>query len=290
MPFIQLQFRRDTAPNWFTHNPTLASGEFGLETDTQLFKIGDGLTPWRLLPYGGLRGATGETGAEGPTGAPGLQGDTGLAGTVGASGSQGETGPTGLDGPTGPAGEATNTGATGPAGSAGATGSTGPTGLSGAPGSAGATGPTGSSGPAGTNGTPGATGPTGPSVSASAGTLRIPISGGSFVPGSAVSTVPSSFATFNAGSSTASSFVFNLNGAYTTSNFPVFLGTVVYYNGSQYNYMNLKYGATTTAGVNVVINSGVTTLTFSQVNTTNFPSATNDASGYALTIIITPFN
>jgi hypothetical protein len=108
------------------------------------------------------------------------------------------------------------------------------------------------------------------------------------VPGSAVSTVPSSFATYNAGSSSASSYVFNLNGSYTAGNFPIFMGTIVYYNGTQYNYMNLKYGATTTAGVNVVINSGVTTLTFSQVNTTNFPSATNDSSGYALYIIITP--
>jgi hypothetical protein len=120
------------------------------------------------------------------------------------------------------------------------------------------------------------------------GTLRIPISGGFFVPGSAVSTVPASFATYNPGASSSSSFVFNLNGSYSAGNFPIFIGTVVYYNGTQYNYMNLKYGATTTAGVNVVINSGVTTLTFSQVNTTNFPSATNDTSGYALNIIITP--
>jgi hypothetical protein len=61
MPFIQLQFRRDTATNWSINNPTLASGEMGIETDTSLFKIGIG-TFWNSTPYGGLRGITGPTG------------------------------------------------------------------------------------------------------------------------------------------------------------------------------------------------------------------------------------
>lgn len=306
MPFIQFQFRRDISTNWTLHNPTLASGEFGLETDTDLFKIGDGLTSWQLLPYGGLRGPTGSTGATGFEGATGVTGYTGSEGPTGPTGLEG---PTGADGAQGPAGDATNTGATGPVGPTGPTGFTGatgqtgqtgssgplgPTGFTGASGPTGPTGhtgpsgpegPTGPSGPSGPSGPVGPTGPTGSQVGNS-GTLRIPISGGVFVPGSAVSTVPSSFATFNAGASTSSSFVFDLSGSYSPSNFPHFIGTVVFYNGTQYNYMNLKYGATTTAGVNVVINSGVTTLTFSQVNTTNFPSATNDSSGYALTIIM----
>ena len=42
MPFIQLQFRRDTALLWQTNNPTLAIGELAIETDTGLFKIGNG--------------------------------------------------------------------------------------------------------------------------------------------------------------------------------------------------------------------------------------------------------
>ena len=77
MPFIQLQFRRGLAAQWTAADPTLASGEMGIETDTQLFKIGDGTTVWTLLPYGGFRGATGSTGAEGQgiTGATGLNGD-----------------------------------------------------------------------------------------------------------------------------------------------------------------------------------------------------------------------
>ena len=44
MPYIQIQFRRGTAGQWFTSNPILAVAEMGIETDTQLFKIGDGIT------------------------------------------------------------------------------------------------------------------------------------------------------------------------------------------------------------------------------------------------------
>ena len=62
MPFIQLQFRRDTASNWTTANPLLASGEMAIETDTQLFKIGDGHSTWTQLPYGGIRGPPGPPG------------------------------------------------------------------------------------------------------------------------------------------------------------------------------------------------------------------------------------
>ena len=46
-----IQLRRDTAANWTSTNPTLASGEMGLETDTNLFKIGDGSTAWSALLY-----------------------------------------------------------------------------------------------------------------------------------------------------------------------------------------------------------------------------------------------
>jgi len=51
---VQIQFRRDTAANWTSANPTLAIGELGLETDSKLFKIGDGSTAWTSLAYGGL--------------------------------------------------------------------------------------------------------------------------------------------------------------------------------------------------------------------------------------------
>jgi hypothetical protein len=47
----QIQLRRDTAANWTSTNPTLASGEMGFETDTGLFKIGTGATAWTSLSY-----------------------------------------------------------------------------------------------------------------------------------------------------------------------------------------------------------------------------------------------
>lgn len=48
---IGLQIRRDTAANWTSKNPILREGEYGLETDTKLIKIGDGSTNWIHLPY-----------------------------------------------------------------------------------------------------------------------------------------------------------------------------------------------------------------------------------------------
>lgn len=52
MPVInRIQFRRDTAANWTSANPTLYSGEMGFETDTKKFKIGDGTTAWTSLAY-----------------------------------------------------------------------------------------------------------------------------------------------------------------------------------------------------------------------------------------------
>ena len=40
----KIRFREDTALNWATVNPVLASSEPGRELDTGLFKIGDGRT------------------------------------------------------------------------------------------------------------------------------------------------------------------------------------------------------------------------------------------------------
>ena len=51
---VQIQMRRDTAANWTSAGPTLAAGEWGLETDTLKFKIGDGTTAWASLAYSSL--------------------------------------------------------------------------------------------------------------------------------------------------------------------------------------------------------------------------------------------
>ena len=46
---VQIQMRRGTASQWTSANPTLAAGEWGLETDTDKFKIGDGSTAWNSI-------------------------------------------------------------------------------------------------------------------------------------------------------------------------------------------------------------------------------------------------
>ena len=48
---VRIQFRRGTAAEWTSANPTLATGEVGYETDNQQFKIGDGTTDWANLSY-----------------------------------------------------------------------------------------------------------------------------------------------------------------------------------------------------------------------------------------------
>ena len=53
----KIQLRRDTATNWTSANPILASGEPAFETDTGKFKIGDGVTAYNSLPYKGEAGA-----------------------------------------------------------------------------------------------------------------------------------------------------------------------------------------------------------------------------------------
>jgi hypothetical protein len=52
----QIQIRRGTAAQWSSANPVLASGEFGYETDTGKFKIGDGTTAWNSIAV--LNGVT----------------------------------------------------------------------------------------------------------------------------------------------------------------------------------------------------------------------------------------
>lgn len=47
----QIQVRRGTASQWTSANPTLASGEWGFESDTNKTKIGDGSTAWNSLAY-----------------------------------------------------------------------------------------------------------------------------------------------------------------------------------------------------------------------------------------------
>jgi len=65
---VQIQLRRGTASAWTAANPLLADGEMGIESDTDQFKIGDGVTYWNSLAYGGLTGANGTNGTNGTNG------------------------------------------------------------------------------------------------------------------------------------------------------------------------------------------------------------------------------
>lgn len=46
-----IRFKRGLKAAWETLNIVLAAGEPGVELDTYMTKIGDGITPWNDLPY-----------------------------------------------------------------------------------------------------------------------------------------------------------------------------------------------------------------------------------------------
>jgi hypothetical protein len=48
---IRMQQRRGTATVWLANDPILAPGEIGIESDTNKFKIGDGINVWSELDY-----------------------------------------------------------------------------------------------------------------------------------------------------------------------------------------------------------------------------------------------
>lgn len=52
----KIQLRRGTAASWTTQ--VLSQGEIGFETDTGLFKIGDGTTAWNSLTYAAVKNVT----------------------------------------------------------------------------------------------------------------------------------------------------------------------------------------------------------------------------------------
>lgn len=47
----RFELRNDTAENWVSANPVLLAGEPGIETDTNKWKVGDGVNTWADLPY-----------------------------------------------------------------------------------------------------------------------------------------------------------------------------------------------------------------------------------------------
>jgi len=59
---INIQLRRGTSAQWTAANPILALAEMCIETDTDQFKIGNGVDRWNDLPYGGIQGPKGSPG------------------------------------------------------------------------------------------------------------------------------------------------------------------------------------------------------------------------------------
>jgi hypothetical protein len=222
------------------------------------------------LKYQVSTGSQGPAGTAGPTGFTGATGFTGQNGSSSLTGATGSTGHTGFTGFTGAQGGTVNTGPTG---------FTGFTGFTGANGSTSSTGATGAPGPAGSGVT--------------LGSIRVPASTANFNFSAAVSTLPSSFGTFNPGTSTdAITFTITLNGSYTPTNLPVYMVTAYVYSATA-GYVNCQRQFGTQSGVGsayITTNSSVRTLTFNYINKTNFPYTANDANGYALYIYIQVLN
>ena len=145
-----IRIRRGTSTEWLYSNPILLDGEIGYESDTNKFKVGDGVNDWVNRPYG----QSGPAGPEGPQGPPGpsvvvkgvvptfadlptnaqdgdvyITADT-LDGWLRDNSTWTNLGPLqGPQGETGPAGATGATGATGPEGPQGPIGPQGESGL-----------------------------------------------------------------------------------------------------------------------------------------------------------------
>jgi len=288
MPFIQLQFRRDTSTAWTSNNPILAAGEMGIETDTNLFKIGNGSSRWNVLAYGGLQGPTGADGGGGSGG--------------------GATGPTGITGADGPTGESsTVTGPTGPLG-------TGPVGVTGATGpSSDLTGPIGPTGAAG-EGVPtgGATGyvltknsgtnydtiwaaPSGGSISYSI--IKLKSNAGLIDVGTAswLNTGAGSASTWAANVSSVSAIASTLSitftSRYTPPTFPLIQGVLYAWNGSVYKMYPIPTGLNSGNYMTAITYaSGSAVLSIASFSGTNFSGSANDTSGYGFYLYLAVLN
>lgn len=51
MQIVRLCQRNDIESNWKLSNPILLVGEMAVSTDINNFKVGDGKTAWKDLPY-----------------------------------------------------------------------------------------------------------------------------------------------------------------------------------------------------------------------------------------------
>ena len=50
---VRIRQKYDTAENWSKNNPILLAGEIGIESNTNMIKIGNGTSHWNDLTYAG---------------------------------------------------------------------------------------------------------------------------------------------------------------------------------------------------------------------------------------------
>lgn len=56
---VRIRQKYDTAENWSKNNPVLLAGEIGIESNTNMIKIGNGTSHWNDLTYAGGGGGEG---------------------------------------------------------------------------------------------------------------------------------------------------------------------------------------------------------------------------------------
>lgn len=56
---VRIRQKYDTAENWSKNNPILLAGEIGIESNTNMIKIGNGTSHWNDLTYAGGGGGDG---------------------------------------------------------------------------------------------------------------------------------------------------------------------------------------------------------------------------------------
>jgi hypothetical protein len=127
---FRIQIRRDSSQNWSINNPVLLQGEFGLETNTNCLKVGDGQTEWNSLPY--LICGSGDLDIIGPNNDVIVQGATGIkfTGPGVTVTSSGDVGIVNISGGSG-SGSPGSSGTSGTRGTSGTSGSSGTSGVSG---------------------------------------------------------------------------------------------------------------------------------------------------------------
>ena len=87
-----IQLRRGYAAEWASVNPIIADGELCVESDTEKFKIGNGIDHWNDLAYStGQKGDKGDAGTDGINGIDGTNGVDGKDGIDGIMGTMGSS-------------------------------------------------------------------------------------------------------------------------------------------------------------------------------------------------------